>query len=152
MIPTLATACSHPARRSGVDDLASLHGRQSGGVLDRGDPYAQIRRSGYRSLCTASFRAISRFSRISSMFSAGRMPQAVVADTAVTNPTFVVYGVATDYCVLAAVNGLLERQCRVAVVADAVRAIDHGAEVARFSTIGPEGGVLFTMTRDHLPG
>ena len=43
-------------------------------------------------------------------------------------PTFVVYGVATDYCVLAAVDGLLQRHCRVAIVADAVRAIDATAE------------------------
>jgi nicotinamidase/pyrazinamidase len=38
-------------------------------------------------------------------------------------PTFVVYGVATDYCVRAAVDGLMARGCRVAVVTDAVRAI-----------------------------
>ena len=43
-------------------------------------------------------------------------------------PTFVVYGVATDYCVRAAVDGLLARRCRVAVVADAVRAIDPRKE------------------------
>ena len=45
-------------------------------------------------------------------------------------PTFVVYGVATDYCVRAAVEGLLARRCRVAVVVDAVRAIDPDAEAA----------------------
>ena len=43
-------------------------------------------------------------------------------------PTFVVYGVATDYCVCAAVEGLLRRNCHVAIVADAVRAIDPSAE------------------------
>ena len=43
-------------------------------------------------------------------------------------PTFVVYGVATDYCVRAAVEGLLQRHCRVAIVVDAVRAIDASAE------------------------
>jgi nicotinamidase-related amidase len=40
----------------------------------------------------------------------------------------VVYGVATDYCVAAAVRGLTERGCRVAVVVDAVRAIDLDGE------------------------
>ena len=39
-------------------------------------------------------------------------------------PTFVVYGVATDYCVRAVVEGLLDRACRVAIVVDAIRAID----------------------------
>jgi nicotinamidase/pyrazinamidase len=60
-------------------------------------------------------------------------------------PTFVVYGVATDYCVRAAVLGLLERSCKVAVVVDAVRAIDaeHEADVlAEFTG----RGALLTVT------
>ena len=44
------------------------------------------------------------------------------------HPTFVVYGVATDYCVKAAVCGLLNRGSAVAVVADAVHAIAHTTE------------------------
>jgi nicotinamidase/pyrazinamidase len=44
------------------------------------------------------------------------------------DPTFVVFGVATDYCVRCAVEGLRRRGRRVAVVADAVRAVDPGAE------------------------
>lgn len=47
-----------------------------------------------------------------------------------SDPTFVVYGVATDYCVRAAVLGLLDRERRVAVVVDAVRAVDSSAEPA----------------------
>ena len=43
-------------------------------------------------------------------------------------PTFVVYGVCTDYCVRAAVEGLLRRKCQVVIVVDAVRAIDLSAE------------------------
>ena len=69
-------------------------------------------------------------------------------------PTFVVYGVATDYCVRAAVNGLLARGCRVAVVVDAVRAIDSGAEAGLF-TDWARHGVLLVMTdvvcRDRRP-
>ena len=53
---------------------------------------------------------------------------ALVARYDAGRPTFVVYGVATDYCVRAAVEGLLARRCRVAVVVDAVRAIDADAE------------------------
>ena len=61
------------------------------------------------------------------------------------SPTFVVYGVATDYCVKAAVFGLLERGCKVAVVVDAVRAIDldHEADVLTEST---RRGALLTLT------
>jgi nicotinamidase/pyrazinamidase len=57
-------------------------------------------------------------------------------------PTFVVYGVATDYCVRAAVEGLLARGCRVAVVVDAVRAIDAEAEAALFTDWASRGTLL----------
>jgi nicotinamidase/pyrazinamidase len=60
-------------------------------------------------------------------------------------PTFVVYGVATDYCVRAAVEGLLARGCRVAVVIDAVRAIDAEKE-ADLMTDWARRGVLLVMT------
>jgi hypothetical protein len=57
-------------------------------------------------------------------------------------PTFVVYGVATDYCVKAAVEGLLARGCRVAVVVDAVRAIDPDAEADLFTSWARRGTLL----------
>jgi nicotinamidase/pyrazinamidase len=40
------------------------------------------------------------------------------------NPEFVVFGVATEYCVRRAVEGLLRRGRRVAIVTDAVRSLD----------------------------
>lgn len=57
-------------------------------------------------------------------------------------PTFVVYGVATDYCVRAAVEGLVKRQCRVAIVADAVRAIDPSVEADLLSSWARRGALL----------
>src|SRR5262249_42895149 len=57
-------------------------------------------------------------------------------------PTFVVYGVATDYCVRAAVDGLLARGGRVAVVVDAVRAIDAGTESGLFTEWARRGALL----------
>ena len=60
-------------------------------------------------------------------------------------PVFVVYGVATDYCVKAAVEGLLSRGGRVALVVDAIRAIDAQAEEQILSRFADQG-VLLTVT------
>ena len=60
-------------------------------------------------------------------------------------PTFVVYGVATDYCVKAAVEGLLALGHRVALVADAIRAVDFSAE-PEILTDFARRGVLLTVT------
>lgn len=60
-------------------------------------------------------------------------------------PVFVVYGVATDYCVRAAVEGLLARGAQVGLVVDAIRAIDPAAESAILSRFARQG-VLLTMT------
>ncbi len=69
----------------------------------------------------------------------------LIALYAAGQPIFVVYGVATDYCVAAAVNGLLARHCRIALVVDAIRAIDNEAE-AGILTEFARRGVLLTMT------
>jgi nicotinamidase/pyrazinamidase len=60
-------------------------------------------------------------------------------------PTFVVYGVATDYCVRAAVEGLLDRGYRVALVVDAIRAVNP-ADEADLLTGFANRGVLLTLT------
>lgn len=57
-------------------------------------------------------------------------------------PIFVVFGVATDYCVRAAVHGLLDRGCRVAVVVDAIRAIDPVAEPEVLTEFARRGALL----------
>jgi nicotinamidase/pyrazinamidase len=58
------------------------------------------------------------------------------------HPTFVVYGVATDYCVKAAVLGLLNRGSSVAVVADAVHSIDSAAEPDLLTEFVRRGALL----------
>ncbi len=55
---------------------------------------------------------------------------------------FVVYGVATDFCVRAVVLGLLERRKAVCVVVDAVRAIDQERESHVLSELARQGALL----------
>jgi nicotinamidase/pyrazinamidase len=60
-------------------------------------------------------------------------------------PMWVVYGVATDYCVRAAVDGLMQRHCKVAIVVDAIRAIDASAEAVLLTGFA-DGGAVLTLT------
>jgi nicotinamidase/pyrazinamidase len=58
------------------------------------------------------------------------------------SPTFVVYGVATDYCVRTAALGLLDRSVRTALVVDAMRPIDRSAEPELFESFVARGALL----------
>jgi nicotinamidase/pyrazinamidase len=58
------------------------------------------------------------------------------------HPTFLVYGVATDYCVKATVHGLLSRGCRVAVGVDAIRAVKPAVEPDNLTEFIRRGAVL----------
>lgn len=60
-------------------------------------------------------------------------------------PTFVVYGVATDYCVKAVVEGLNRHGCRTALVVDAVRAIHQERETDLLTELASHG-TLLTLT------
>lgn len=63
--------------------------------------------------------------------------------------TFVVYGVATDYCVGCVVDGLAGRGHPTALVVDAVRAVDPAAEPDRLTAFARRG-VLLTLTEAVL--
>lgn len=61
---------------------------------------------------------------------------------AAEHPTFVVYGVATDYCVKAMAEGLLRRGSKVALVADAIRPVDSDEEGRVLTALVRMGAVL----------
>jgi nicotinamidase/pyrazinamidase len=57
-------------------------------------------------------------------------------------PTFVVYGVATDYCVKCVVEGLMGRGKKVALVTDAIRAVDPSSEADLLTRFAQDGATL----------
>lgn len=60
------------------------------------------------------------------------------------SPTFVVYGVATDYCVACAVRGLRAREHRVALVTDAIDAVARSSVPALLDEFQGLGVTLLT--------
>jgi nicotinamidase/pyrazinamidase len=80
-------------------------------------------------------RVVAHYRRIASAASGG------------VDPTFVIYGVATDYCIRALVEGLLARNAHVAVVVDAIRAIDPAAEPILLTDWARRGVVLVRTER-----
>lgn len=142
-IPVLATACSHAAddpelTRFGPHCLAGSPGQERVAATSW-DGGAVLAPSGVFAGSVPAHLTIQK--REFDVFS---HPEAdrVVAHYGRDRPTFVVYGVATDYCVKAAVLGLLDRGCKVAVVVDAVRAIDAGAEPEVFAEFTRRGALL----------
>lgn len=143
-IPVLATACAHSI--DDVEEIAQFGPHcmigtpgqrriaatawDGGDVLGASDTFS----GKVRPHLTIEKRAFDVFSN----------PEAarVVAAYNETKPTFVVYGVATDYCVKAAVLGLRDRECKVAVVVDAIRAIDSDHEVDVLAEFSRRGALL----------
>jgi len=142
-IPVLATACAHVAddpelTRFRPHCMAGTWGQQR--VWATSCPYSVVLSANERfngdlpPHLTLQKRELDVFSR----------PDAdrVVARYNRDRPTFVVYGVATDYCVLVNVQGFLKRQCRVAIVIDAVRAFDPSAEAGILTDFACRGALL----------
>ena len=145
-IPVVATACCHAPEDAEMAQfpphcMAGTEGERRVGETEC--PDSVVLKAGERlegplpRHLTLQKQAFDVFSR----------PDAggLIARYAESDPRFVVYGVATDYCVKAAVEGLLARGCRVAVVVDAIRAIDPDAEAALLEGWA-RTGVLLVMT------
>jgi len=144
-IPILATACAHqPDDREGdfpphclvgtlgqtrVEETAwpgsELVEPGSGVIPDTIPPHLTIHKGAYDVFSTPE-------------------ADAIIARYARNEPTFVVYGVATDYCVRCVVDGLLQRGHKVALVVDAIRAVDPDQEAAELTRFA-RGGALLTV-------
>ncbi len=145
-IPVLATACCHGPTDPELSQfpphcMAGTDGQRRVAATERPDsvilPVGE--RLGDRPLplhLTVNKREFDVFSR----------PDAdeLIARYGRVRPLFVVYGVATDYCVRVAVEGLLARECRVALVVNAIRAIDPDAEAALLTDWATQGTLLVT--------
>jgi nicotinamidase/pyrazinamidase len=145
-IPVLATACCHVATDAELSRfpphcMAGTDGQRRIRATERPDSVVLAvddRLGGsLPSHVTLNKQEFDVFSRPDA--------DALVARYNQASPTFVVFGVATDYCVRAAVEGLLARGCRIAVVVDAVKAIDPDADAALF-TDWASRGTLLVMT------
>ncbi len=146
-IPVLATACAHTLDEDDPEPfpphcLVGTAGQArvvetnwpGGIVLHPGDPYP------------TSLGIVPHLTLEKTRYDVFSRPDLdrVIAAYGRDHPTFVVYGVATDYCVRAAVLGLLARGERVAVVADAVRGIDADREAESFGEF-VDGGAIVTL-------
>jgi nicotinamidase/pyrazinamidase len=145
-IPVLATACYHSAEDAELSRfpphcMAGTEGQRRIPETERPDSVilpVGVRLDGpLPPHLTLNKQEFDVFSRPDAGELIARYDQA--------KPIFVVFGVATDYCVRAAVEGLLARGCRLAVVVDAIRAIDADAE-AGLLTDWAMRGTLLVMT------
>jgi len=146
-IAVLATACSHlegdeELERFPAHCLAGTPGQARIAETARGDSVVVGPDERWEGLppvhLTLEKREIDVFSRSDVAELLGRYPAGAV---------FVVYGVATDYCVREMVLGLLERGRSVQVVVDAVRAIDPAREPELLTEFVRRGAVL-TVTAE----
>lgn len=146
-IPVLATACAHTPDEEDPEPfpphcLVGTPGQErinetawEGGELLRvGEPFTPTGAIAHLTVEKTRYDAFSR----------PEMGEAVdwMASTLGGDPTFVVYGVATDYCVACAVRGLLARGRRVVLVADAVFAVDPANEADCMGELVGLGAVL----------
>jgi nicotinamidase/pyrazinamidase len=145
-IPVLATACAHTREDS---ELVRFPPHCMIGTPGQERiPATQVREtlalSGADPLPEHLPRHVTLLKREFDMFS-NPHADTIIRRHEASRPVFVVYGVATDYCVEAAVCGLLARRCKVALVVDAIRAISASAESAILSGFA-QRGVLLTLT------
>ena len=142
-IPILATACAHaPDDREGDFPPHCLRGTDGQTRVEETAVAATlIVEPGSAAIPAAIPPHLTIHKNAYDVFSTPEAA-AIVALYARDRPTFVVYGVATDYCVRCVVDGLRERGHRVALVVDAIRAVDPDQEAAELTRFARDGTLL----------
>lgn len=145
-IPVIATACAHALDQPDPEPfpphcIVGTTGQQR--VEATAWPGTEVIHSGQRGPDTIRphITIEKRWYDLFSHVDAERILDLYARD----RPLFVVYGVATDYCVRVAVHGLLARGYRVALVVDAIRAVDRVREPEELTAMARRGAVL-TLT------
>ena len=112
------------ARRKGIPVLATqdTH-RQDDPEFERFPPHCVEFTPGWEKINATRFSGGEIFNKTTlDIFTNPRFEQRI---TELAPDLVVVYGVATEYCLLAAVKGLLDRVPRVVVAEDAIRAVSE---------------------------
>ncbi|GIW86735.1 MAG: nicotinamidase [Isosphaeraceae bacterium] len=148
-LPVIASACAHR-----LDDpdpepfpphcLVGTPGHDR--IPETNVPTTHILGPDHRDDLPASARHITLHKRTYDVFSNPHASR-LVTTWGGPNARFVVFGVATDYCVRAAVLGLLDRGQQVWIVADAIRAVDPTAEPAILTDLVRRGATLTVTDR-----
>jgi nicotinamidase/pyrazinamidase len=142
-IPVIATACAHR-----LDDpdpepfpphcLAGTPGQERIGATTVADSVVVTRDGGFVGELPPHLTIEKRHYDVFTNPDADRILASYQGD----DPLFVLYGVATDYCVKAFADGLLDRGARVALVVDAIRAVDPETEADVLTGLVRRGAVM----------
>ena len=142
-IPVIATACAHAPddREADFPPHCVVGTVGQGRVEETVDPATVVVEPGSGLVPGAIPPHLTIHKGAYDVFST---PEAdpIIALYARDHPTFVVYGVATDYCVRCVVDGLIERGHKVAVVLDAIRGVDPSKEADELTRFAGKGALL----------
>ena len=142
-IPVVATACAHAPddREDGFPPHCILGTPGQDRIPETAFPNSVVVEPGSGSIPGSIPPHLAIHKHAYDVFSTPEAA-AVFALHARDRPTFVVYGVATDYCVRCVVAGLLDRGHRVALVVDAVRPVDPSREADALTRFARAGALL----------